>query len=164
MRSRIFLFAALALPLGLTVAGCARKEAAPPATAAPVARHEHHPPHGGTAVVLGDEIYHLEFVRDAGAGRLSAYILDGEMENFIRSAAPSFEIVATVGGERRPLVLQAVANPATGETVGNTSLFEATADWLKATPSFDAVLTTLDIRGTVFSAVPFNFPKGNDQD
>ena len=93
-----------------------------------------------------------------------AYVLDGEMENFIRSAAPSFEIVATVGGERRPLVLQAVANPATGETVGSTSLFEATADWLKTTPSFDAVLTTLDIRGSVFSAVPFNFPKGNDKD
>jgi hypothetical protein len=163
MRSR-FTFAIFALPLILALGACAKKEAPAVPAHAPVAKHEHHPPHGGTPVVLGDEIYHLEFVRDAEAGRLSAYILDGEMENFIRSAAPSFEIVATVGGERRPLVLQAVANPATGETVGSTSLFEATADWLKTTPTFDAVLTTLDIRGSVFSAVPFNFPKGNDKD
>lgn len=163
MRSRL-LFATLALPLVFAVGACARKDAPPPAANAPVAKHEHHPPHGGTPVVLGEEVYHLEFVRDAAAGRLSAYILDGEMENFIRSTAPSFEIVATVGGERRPLVLQAVANPATGETVGSTSLFEATADWLKTTASFDAVLTTLDIRGTVFASVPFNFPRGNDKD
>ena len=162
MRSRLT-FIACMLPLLLAASACSKKES-PAAANAPVAKHEHHPPHGGTPVVLGDEIYHLELVRDAEAGRLSAYILDGEMENFIRSTAPSFEIVATVGGARRPLVLQAIANPATGETVGNTSLFEATADWLKTTPSFDAVLTTLDIRGTTFSAVPFNFPKGNDKD
>lgn len=155
-------FAALVLPLAFFVGACTKKEAPAPAAGAPVAKHEHHPPHGGTPVVLGDEVYHLEFVRDAEAGRLSAYILDGEMENFIRSTAPSFEIVATIGGERHPLVLQAVANLATGETVGSTSLFEASADWLKTTPSFDAVLTRLDIRGTTFSAVPFNFPKGND--
>jgi hypothetical protein len=46
------------------------------------------------------------------------------MENFVRSPAPSIEIAATVGGTERILVLSAVANPMTGETVGDTSLFE----------------------------------------
>ena len=79
--------------------------------------HEHRAPHGGTPVVLGDESYHLELVRDADAGKLTAYVLDGEMDNFIRLRAPAIEIVATVAGEKRPLALAAVANSATGETI-----------------------------------------------
>lgn len=127
-------------------------------------KHEHKAPHGGTAVVLGNETYHLEIVRDAEAGKLTVYVLDGEMENFIRIAAPSVEIVATVGGAKQTLTLAAVANPATGETVGNTSMFEAKADWLKTTANFDAVVTKVEIRGTAFSMVAFNFPKGNEKE
>lgn len=143
-------------------AGCGKNPPASPN--ASVAKHEHHPPHGGTPVVLGHEAYHLELVLDPVAGKLSAYVLDGEMENFVRVAAPSFEIVATAAARSQPLVLLAVPNPATGETVGDTSLFEVTADCLKATPTFDAVLTKLDIRGAAFTGVPFNFPQGNDRD
>ena len=127
-------------------------------------KHQHKAPHGGTPVVLGNETYHLELVREAGAGILSAYILDGEMENFIRVKAPSFEVVATVGGGKRALTFKAVANTATGETVGDTSQFDAQADWLMSTAAFDAVLTSLEIRGTKFEQVTFNFPKGNDKD
>ncbi len=154
---------ALALLLLAGFAGCSKTEPAAAANA-PVAKHEHHPPHGGTPVVLGDEVYHIELVLDAASGKLSAYILDGEMENFIRSAAPSFEVVATVAGQPQKLVFAPVANSATGEKIGDTSLFEAQADWLKTTKSFDAVLTKLEIRGTVFAGVGFNFPKGNDKD
>ena len=152
---------ALLLAAGLT--GCTRPAATTPANA-PVAKHEHHPPHGGTPVVLGEELYHLELVRDAATGRLSAYVLDGEMEDFVRIAAPALEITATVDGQPRTLTLSAVANPATGETVGSTSFFEAQADWLRTTKEFDAILTKIEVRGTAFTAVAFNFPKGNDQD
>jgi len=153
----LFLLAlALALP-----AGCSRT--APPPSGLPH-RHEHHPPHGGTPVVLGDEAYHIELVLDAPSGTLQAFILDGEMEGFVRSAAPSIEIVAEAGGAPRTLVLAAVANPATGETVGDTSLFQAQADWLKTTREFDAALGGVTIRGTTFSGVRFNFPRGNDTD
>ena len=151
---------AVALAAGL-LAGCSR---APAPGAATPHKHEHHPPHGGTPVVLGDEIYHIEFVRDAQAGVLQAYVLDGEMENFIRSGTPSMEIDATAKGAARTLVLAAVANPATGETVGDTSLFEAQADWLKSAPEFDGVLRSITIRGTTFTGVKFNFPRGNDTD
>jgi hypothetical protein len=56
-----------------------------------------------------------------------------------------------------------VADAATGETVGDTSLFAAQADWLKTAKTFDAVLTKFDVRGSSFSEIAFNFPKGNDK-
>ena len=114
--------------------------------------------------MLGSEVYHIELVLDASAGKLQAYVLDGEMENFIRSAAPAFDVLATVAGETKTLTFLPVANPATGETVGDTSLFETQADWLKTTQDFDAVLKTITVRGTTFADVKFNFPKGNDTD
>ncbi len=157
------LIAGLLMTAFVFSSACRQKSEATAASAKP-AKHEHHPPHGGTPVVLGDEVYHVELVLDAPAGKLQAFVLDGELENFIRSTAPSFEVVAAVNGESKTLVFLPVANPATGETVGDTSLFEAQADWLKSTKEFDAALKTLTVRGTVFSEVKFNFPKGNDED
>ncbi|HEY8995109.1 MAG TPA: hypothetical protein VIM71_10640 [Lacunisphaera sp.] len=142
--------------------GCGKPEPTKPTAAAH--QHEHHAPHGGTPVVLGEEAYHLELVLVADEGKLQAFVLDGEMENFIRCPAPSFEVIAMVAGEKRPLTFTAVADTATGEKVGDTALFEAQADWLKTTKQFDAVLTSLTIKGTEFANVPFNFPAGNDHD
>jgi hypothetical protein len=143
--------------------GCSKAER-PTATAnEPVHKHEHHPPHGGTAVELGAEEYHVEFVRDADAGKLQAYVLDGELENFIRVAQPLLEVDAQVSGRPEKLVLTAIASHATGETVGDTSLFEATADWLKTTPAFDAVLKEVTVRGKTYTNIVFNFPKGSDE-
>lgn len=153
--------------LGLAVlfgsSGCDKKEPAPARATSP-AKHEHVAPHGGTPVVLGNEAYHLEFVRDAASGTLQAFVLDGEMENFIRTKAPSIEIAATVNGATQTLTLAAVANAATGETVGDTALFEGKADWLKTIAQFDATLKSIAIRGSTFADVKFNFPKGNDKD
>lgn len=106
----------------------------------------------------------MELVLDPAAGRLQAFVLDGEMENFIRIAAGAIEIDAKAAGQDEQLKLQPVANSATGETAGNTSLFEAKADWLKHTTNFDATLKEIDVRGSIYSNVKFNFPKGNDED
>lgn len=152
----------LIAPLGLIV-GCGKPDSGT-AAAKPPPKHEHKPPHGGTPVVLGDEVYHVELVLDPASGRLQAFVFDGELENFIRSSVPSLEIDASVNGTAQVLVLHAVANPATGETVGDTSLFEGQADWLKRTKEFDATLKSITIRGTTFTDVKFNFPKGNDKD
>ena len=124
--------------------------------------HHHTPPHGGTAVVLGNEAYHVELVLDATTGKLQAYLLDGELENFVRSAMPSFELSATFNGATQTLLFQPVANPATGETVGDTALFETQAEWLKTTASFDGALKSINVKGTTYTDVKFNFPKGND--
>lgn len=143
------------------MAGCGRQ---PTTIASAPAKHERHAPHGGTPVVLGNEAYHLELVLDATTGKLQVFILDGEMENFVRSASPSFEIEATVNREKTSLVFAAVADPATGEKVGDTALFETQSDWLKTVATFDGVLKSLTIQGTTFTAIPFNFPRGNDND
>ena len=39
-------------------------------------RHQARPPHGGTAVALGCDAFHVEFARDAVPGALAAYVLD----------------------------------------------------------------------------------------
>ena len=155
--------AVVAFSILFTLAGCSK---APMGAADAVQphRHHHHPPHAGTPVVLGDEEYHIELVLDESAGVLQAFVLDSEMENFVRSSAPRIEITATFAGGPHALVLQAVPNPETGETVGDTSLFEAQADWLKTTKEFDGVLRSVEIRGTTFTDVRFNYPKGNDTD
>lgn len=162
MKRRTLLGLLLVFPL-VFAPGCSRPAPAPAAGAQPP-RHGHHPPHGGTPVALGDEAYHLELVLDAATGTLQAYVLDGELEIFIRVTAASLEIDATVDGQPKSLVLRAVPSPATGETVGDTSLFETQASWLKTTKTFDATLKSITIRGTVFADVNFNFPQGNDED
>jgi hypothetical protein len=155
---RPFLILAATLP-ALVAAGCFK--AAPAADSAPPARHHHHPPHHGTPIVLGDEDYHVELVLDAATGTLQAFVLDDEMENFVRSSTASIVISAGAGHE---VTLAAVPNPETGETVGDTALFEGHADWLKDTPLFDGVLKAVTIRGTTYKDVKFNFPHGNDPD
>ena len=142
-------FFPLALALSTVLSGCSKS----PNQRAASGGHVHTAPHGGTLIEVGDHAYNLELVRDASAGKLTVYILDGHAENFIRIAAPSIELVAIAGGERRPLTLQAVANAATGETVGNTSQFEAQADWLKNTAEFPGTVASIDIRGTKFNNI-----------
>lgn len=143
---------------------CAKKTAAPDSPLTPaVEKHEHVAPHGGTAVVLGNEACHLEFVLDRTLGKLTAYVMDGEMENYLRISAHSFTIIAKVNGELRELSFTATENTATGEKIGDTACFEAVAEWLKTAAAFDAVLTQLEIRGVAFTDVSFNFPRGNDR-
>jgi len=125
-------------------------------------KHEHTPPHGGTPVVLGKEQYHLEFVLEATSGLMQLYVLDGHMENYVRLTNTTLAVSAQVGGQSQALSFIAAATPASGETVGDTSLFEARAEWLKTTTNFDATIKVLTIRGARFENVTFNFPKGNE--
>ena len=113
---------------------------------------------------LGEEEYHVELVLDKAAGAIEAYVMDGELENFVRIAAESFEVTARLPAKPEALVFKAVPNTATGEKVGDTSQFEAQADWLKQEPTFDAVLKQITVRGKTYENVAFNFPKGNDKD
>src|SRR5947207_12390353 len=106
----------LALVFGF-VAGCSKTESAPPAKAA-TPHHEHKPPHGGAPVELGEEENHVEFVLDAANGKLQAFVMDGELENFVRIAAPSLEVTTKISGRDEKLVFQPIANNATGEKIG----------------------------------------------
>jgi hypothetical protein len=150
--------ALLGLALALALLPACSRDSAPEKTHL----HVDHPPHGGTVVALGDDASHIELVLDAQAGVLQAYVLDDEMEEFVRIAAPSIEIHATVDGSTRILVMAPVANTATGETVGNTSLFEGRAEWLRTANHFDGTLMSITVQGTTYTGVRFNFPKGNE--
>ncbi len=152
--------AALLLALA---AGCSEGNRAGP-DHSPAAAHEHGhghshvAPHGGTVVVLGNEAYHVELVHDREAGRLALYVLDGHMESFIRLPAPSLQMTGTINGNEHPLTLAAVAQAATGETVGNTSQFAGEAEWLKTADRFTGILDAIEIRGTVFADQAFAIP------
>ena len=112
---------------------------------------------------MGEEEYHVEFVCDPATGKLRAFVMDGELESFIRIAAPSLEVAAQVADKEETLTFQPVANNATGEKVGDTSLFEAQADWLKRATNFDAVLKEITVRTKTYTNISFNFPKGSDE-
>jgi hypothetical protein len=139
----------------VALAGCGKKS---DGAAGKSGGHSHVAPHGGTLIELGDHAYSLELVRDAAAGKLTAYVLDGHAENFVRIKSPAFELIAMPGGKYTPLSLKAVANSATGETVGETSQFEVQADWLKTMGEFEGIFT-IEIRGTKFEQVPFALSK-----
>lgn len=111
--------------------------------------------------MLGKEQFHLEFVLEATNGLMQLYVLDGHMESFIRLTNTAIEVSAQVDGKSRALSFDAVATTASGETVGDTALFEARAEWLKTTTNFDGTIKALTVRGARFENVVFNFPKGN---
>jgi hypothetical protein len=123
--------------------------------------HVDEPPHGGTAIGLGDDQFNLELVREPETGTLRAYLLDGEMEEFIRVADRKIELQIERDGRKATLTLKPVADPVTGETVGDTSLFAAKAEWLKHTGHFRGVIKDLAVQDQKFHAVPFAFPEGD---
>jgi hypothetical protein len=116
--------------------------------------HVHTAPHGGTLVEIGDHAYNVELLRDKTAGKLTAWVLDAHAENFVRLKAPALALVAMPGGTFTPLSLKAVANPVTGEKVGDTSQFEVEADWLKTAGAFSGIFT-VEINGTVYKDVAY---------
>ena len=119
--------------------------------------HAHTAPHGGILVELGEHAYNLELLRDPATGKLTVWVLDGHAENFVRIASPTIELVAMPAGQFTPVSLKAMANTVTGETVGNTSQFEAQADWLKTAGEF-AGIVTVEIKGSKFEKISFVLP------
>ncbi len=159
MKTLLALFAALSLS---TFTGCKPSASSSQSHSHSHRGHHHEPPHGGMAIDLGDEEAHLEFVLDAAAGKLTCYVLKAHMAGFQRITQASLELAATVGGKAETLTLKAVANAGTGEKAGDTSQFEAQADWLKTAKSFDAELKGINVRGKDYPAQKFNFPKGSE--
>jgi hypothetical protein len=139
--------------------GCAKP--ARQADAAP--GHPYRAPHQGTIVALGRDEFHVEFVRDSKAGTLTAYLFDGTMTIPVRSKSSGFEVVATVGGEKRSLTFTPQPDTARDEAPGDTARFAAHADWLKSTSKFEAELSSIKLLNTTFLRVKFPFPEGNEK-
>jgi len=127
--------------------------------------HEHKAPHGGTLVVLGVEFAHLELVLDARAGKLTAYVLDGEAEKFVRIEQKQIELRLRPEDKKEEPVLvtlKAVPNVLTGEKEGSTSQFEGEAAALRGATRFSGVIAALAAKGAEFKDVQFRFPEGNE--
>ncbi|MCX7717412.1 MAG: hypothetical protein N2111_03280 [Candidatus Sumerlaeaceae bacterium] len=128
--------------------------------------HSHAAPHGGTLVSLGGCFAHVEFVVDSTAGRLTAYILDGNAERGVRVAQPELEASLSVEDPKpasestATLVLKLVAQTSvlTGEKPGDASEFAATADALKGARRVSGRLGPLSIKGQKFDGVEFQWP------
>jgi hypothetical protein len=120
--------------------------------------HHHDAPHGGMLVELGEHEYNVEFVHDAAAGTLTAYVLDGHAESFVKIASGSWMVEVKAGGMTDSLSFAPQANAATGEIIGNTSQFTAQAEWLKTSPAFEGTIAELDVRGKKYAGVKFKFP------
>lgn len=138
----------------LLLAGCAKPEDARSPAAHP-GDHQHAAPHGGVLVELGNHEANLEFRFDAGRGVMQAWVLDGHAENFVRIAQRSIEVEAVSGGRGRLLDFVAVADSLTGETAGDTALFEADAPWLREAKAFDGRVKAITVRGKSHQDVAF---------
>ncbi|HVZ80421.1 MAG TPA: hypothetical protein VHE12_06400 [bacterium] len=127
-----------------------------------VRAHEHHPPHHGTLVELGEEFAHVELLLDPATGRLDAFSLDGEAENPVRISQPSLQIKVKQKGGSWVLKLKPIANALTGETVGDTSQYRATSKKLKGMTRFEGTILRIKTKGTEFKDVWFLYPEGNE--
>lgn len=115
--------------------------------------HVHQGPHHGTLVELGDHQYSIEFVHDPAAQTLSLYVLDAHAENFIRLPDRAIEAIVQRNGQPTSLTLNAVANQATGETLGDSAQFTATAEWLGSSQTIELAIPSLSIRGLTFQDI-----------
>jgi len=149
--------ASLAFALA-ALASCGDEKKPAPAEKPPV--HEHQAPHKGALVELGDEAAHVELTFDSATGKVTAYVLDGEAENPVRIVQDALHLSLRAPAAIE-LDLSAVANPLTGEKVGDTSQFEGTSEMLVGATSFAGALKTITARGVKFDDAPVAYP-GDD--
>ena len=159
MKTRSLLLTGVLLAAAV-LAGCSKSAT----TETAKKNYGHVAPHGGVHVEIGDHQFNVEFVHDEETGKLSAYTLDAHAENFLRTAMTAFDVVVSAGGEVRTVSFKPVANTASGETVGDTSQYDATDPWLKDKHAFAGIIGKIDFRGTVFTDVPFRFTEAKDDD
>ena len=123
--------------------------------------HVHVAPHGGMLLELGEHGsgHNLElFLHDQGF--LQVYVLDAHAEEFVRIEQPTIEILATdANGSSKTFVCDAIADPITGESVGDSSLFTSTERISDRLP-LKGTIPSLVILGKFYENVSFEF-KGN---
>ena len=117
--------------------------------------HIHQPLRGGVLMELGKHGsgYNLEILQNP-ADQLEIFILDAHAENYVRIAQPSIEL--TLRDSNQTISLGAVADPATGETVGNSALFRTESNISKNIP-LQGILRSLKIGSKTYTDQPFEF-------
>ena len=120
--------------------------------------HVHKALLGGQLMALGEHGsgYNLELLIDE-KNHFSVYILDAHAENFIRIEQESLQVDLS-DGNTTSLILHAVADSATGETVGNTSHFKTKGTVEKFLP-LNGIIEMIEIGSKQYSEIEFAFPK-----
>lgn len=121
--------------------------------------HVHAAPHGGSLIVLEEEVLNAELLVDASTGAVSLWVLDGHCESPVRVTQKEVALTVNVGGTARTVRLDAVADALTGETVGDTSQFAATDDELRGVASFSGTIQSLSVGGRSFQSVKFEYAR-----
>jgi len=117
--------------------------------------HIHQPLRGGVLMELGKHGsgYNLEILQNTN-DHLEIFILDAHAENYVRISQPSIELTLT--DSNQTMSLGAVADPATGETVGNSALFRTESNISKNIP-LQGILRSLKIGSKTYTDQPFEF-------
>ena len=149
-----FLFAIL---IALFVVGCAEHQH-DESCGSHGGLHVHEPLLGGQLMALGEHGsgYNLELLIDEN-NHFSVYILDAHAENFVRIEQESLQMNLS-DENTTTLILHAVADSATGETVGNTSHFKTKGTVEKFLP-LNGIIEMLEIGSKQYSEIEFAFPK-----
>ena len=150
----------LTLLTTLLCAACGEDIVPPLAKAKPAAekaKHSHQPLRGGRLVEIGAHVAQVEIVHDPAAGTLAAYVMDGHASRAVRLPAKSLRVRIQVGGEEFAFDLKPVADTLTGDTVGDTSHFEISADLLERIRDFRGVIVELHVFDRVFRDVTFTY-------
>lgn len=121
--------------------------------------HAHAPPNGGMLVELGEHGsgYQLElFLHEQGL--LEIYVWDTHVENLVRIAPEKIEIlISDANGTQKTLVCDAMSDPITGETVGNTALFTSVESISDRLP-LKGVIPSIQILSQTYENISFEFP------
>jgi hypothetical protein len=119
--------------------------------------HVHEPLLGGQLMALGEHGsgYNLELLIDE-KNHFSVYILDAHAENFVRIDQESLQVNLS-DENTTSLTLHAVADSATGETVGNTSHFQSKGTVENFLP-LKGIIQMIEIGSKQYSEIEFLFP------
>lgn len=128
-------------------------------------------PHKGTIVVVAGHHAHIELVLDPAEGKLTAYILNEDVEKpetfkqdklvigFVPKGAPAAEGAKTEElTDSEEITLTAVSPTPEGEA----SEFTGQSDKLKGLSKFDGLVSSVTFEGKAYKEIKFEFPEGNE--
>ena len=120
--------------------------------------HVHTAPNGGKLIELGEHGsgHNLElFLHEDGF--LQVFILDAHAENAVRIAQSTIEVVTTdTNGSGKIFVCDAIPDPASGETVGDTSVFTS-RERVSGDLPLKATIPSLGVLGKTYEQISFEF-------
>ena len=111
-------------------------------------------PNEGHVVVLGDEEYHIEWLHDDDAGKITAILLDGEMKEEVTTTAEVVTVEVTIG-DAEPRKYDLLAVDRSDDEPPRASRFELTEPALVTALMMGEgvqVVLHVDVDGQTYSA------------